>query len=357
MPVVNYHTVNGQMVGQSTGTTFTQYLTDALGSVTATVNGKRVTNTYRYKPYGERLAKTGSGPDPDFQWTGDTGSRVTGRSRADQYNRARHYGTSQASWSSVDGLWPREPSHLYVIDNPVSLIDPDGLVHVHLKSFIHRDFGPTRNVRTCDGSITSGWVQVIPNPGDIVFVRGDRRDFWIEGTSRVAAYFNVDECSIGKLGQISSSVRSDLTQGLKVMNNRGNPCYRYLAMPPKPKVSSRVLIEARSETSGMSIVELSYSGSDPLIPGAPKLWMIARYLFQIDLCTGIGNISGRADFSGFPWHEGYYVFKGRGDKVPYLAFTPEVTQGLGSFLEILRTKGKSFTTQSFSVGKCKDCKC
>jgi RHS repeat-associated protein len=127
MPVVNYHTVNGQMVGQSTGSTFTQYLTDALGSVTATVNGKRVTNTYRYKPYGERLAKTGAGADPDFQWTGDTGSRVTGRSRAEQYNRARHNGTTQASWTSVDPIWPIEPPYAYVRSRPVSQIDPTGL--------------------------------------------------------------------------------------------------------------------------------------------------------------------------------------------------------------------------------------
>ena len=126
MPVVNYHSVNGQMVGQSTGTTFTQYLTDALGSVTATVNGKRVTNTYRYKPYGERLAKTGTGADPDFQWIGDTGSRVTGRSRAEQYNRARHYGTRQSSWTSVDQSWPVESQYHYVFLNPSNLIDPEG---------------------------------------------------------------------------------------------------------------------------------------------------------------------------------------------------------------------------------------
>ncbi len=126
MPVVNYHTVNGQMVGQSTGSTFTQYLTDALGSVTATVNGKRVTNTYRYKPYGERLAKNGTGADPDFQWTGDTGSRVTGRSRAEQYNRARHYGTGQASWTTVDRLWPDEFQYLYTNMIPTSYIDPSG---------------------------------------------------------------------------------------------------------------------------------------------------------------------------------------------------------------------------------------
>ena len=52
------------------------YLTDALGSVTATVTGAGVVeNTYRYKPYGEQLAKTGTGSDPKFLWVGRWGYR------------------------------------------------------------------------------------------------------------------------------------------------------------------------------------------------------------------------------------------------------------------------------------------
>jgi hypothetical protein len=66
MPVTNYHTVQGRILGESTSGVRTDYLTDALGSVTATVNSAQaVVNTYRYKPYGEQLAKTGSGTDPD----------------------------------------------------------------------------------------------------------------------------------------------------------------------------------------------------------------------------------------------------------------------------------------------------
>lgn len=45
MSVTNYHTVNGQIMGSSTGATFTPYLTDALGSVTATVSGGSIKNT------------------------------------------------------------------------------------------------------------------------------------------------------------------------------------------------------------------------------------------------------------------------------------------------------------------------
>ena len=55
------------------------YLTDALGSVTATVDQSgTVQNTYRYKPYGDLLAKTGTGNDPKFLWVGSQGYRQRG---------------------------------------------------------------------------------------------------------------------------------------------------------------------------------------------------------------------------------------------------------------------------------------
>ena len=38
MPVTNYHTVNGEIIGETTSGVRTDYLVDALGSVTGTVN-------------------------------------------------------------------------------------------------------------------------------------------------------------------------------------------------------------------------------------------------------------------------------------------------------------------------------
>ncbi|HMS56857.1 MAG TPA: RHS repeat-associated core domain-containing protein [Fimbriimonadaceae bacterium] len=128
MPVKRYVSINGRLRGEITAGVRTDYLTDAIGSITGTVDeGGKVINTYRYKPYGGRLAKTGTGADPSVQWTGDTGSRVTNLNRAEQYNVHRHYGTQQAAWTSVDPLWPSELAFVYVGSNPVCRTDRLGL--------------------------------------------------------------------------------------------------------------------------------------------------------------------------------------------------------------------------------------
>jgi|GEM_PF-4538843 len=128
MPVTNYFAVNGKIIGESTNGVRTDYLTDALGSITATVdNHGNVLNTYRYKPYGGLLSKTGTAPDPRFMWTGNTGSRTTKAPGAEQYNRARHYGTTQAQWTTRDPMWPNERSYGYCFGDPITATDPFGL--------------------------------------------------------------------------------------------------------------------------------------------------------------------------------------------------------------------------------------
>jgi len=128
MPITYYDTVNGQLIGETTSGVRTEYLTDALGSVTATVNSSgEIVNTYRYKPYGQLLSKTGSGEDPRYLWTGNTGSRRTLVTYAEQYNQARHYGSKQAAWTTVDPLWPEELEYLYVAGNPIVATDEFGL--------------------------------------------------------------------------------------------------------------------------------------------------------------------------------------------------------------------------------------
>ncbi len=83
-----------------------------------------ILTTHRYKPYGARL----SGPffGAGFFWTGNTGSRSTGRPFAEQYNRARHYSIILSQWTTCDALWPTESAYGYVRGNPNTRLDPSG---------------------------------------------------------------------------------------------------------------------------------------------------------------------------------------------------------------------------------------
>src|SRR5689334_5277974 len=102
MAVTKYYTMNGEIVGEKTGAgARVDYLTDALGSVTATLNqNAAVVNSYRFKPYGAQLAKTGVGTDPGFRWVGQQGYKQTGNKWSDVYFRARHHDSAQGRWTS-----------------------------------------------------------------------------------------------------------------------------------------------------------------------------------------------------------------------------------------------------------------
>src|SRR5580658_3558997 len=88
MGVTNYATLNGQLVGETGPNGTMYYHTDALGSVTMTTGSTgAVLNTYRYKPYGTQLSKSGTSADPKFTWAGSLGYRATGRNHSDYYVR------------------------------------------------------------------------------------------------------------------------------------------------------------------------------------------------------------------------------------------------------------------------------
>ena len=127
MAVTSYHTVDGQILGQTASGTRTQYLTDALGSVTCTVADDGSTqNTYRYKPYGATLANTGGSADPHFLWSGAWGYRAINLALPKYYVRSRHYDTRSGSWLSSDLYWPDQPAYDYARKRPLNLTDPTG---------------------------------------------------------------------------------------------------------------------------------------------------------------------------------------------------------------------------------------
>src|SRR5690242_12329602 len=71
MPLTNYYSVSGELLGEKSGGARTDYLTDGLGNITATVNqAGALVNRYSYRPYGGLLSETSSGADPSFQWVG-----------------------------------------------------------------------------------------------------------------------------------------------------------------------------------------------------------------------------------------------------------------------------------------------
>lgn len=127
MAVTKYITVDGMILGEVTNGVMRNYGTDALGSVVATYTGGALENTYRYKPYGGLLAKTGTATDPKFLWNGDSGYRASNLSEVGLYVRFRHYSFTAATWTAVDGLWPLQSPYGYVSNRPVSGNDPTGL--------------------------------------------------------------------------------------------------------------------------------------------------------------------------------------------------------------------------------------
>jgi RHS repeat-associated protein len=153
MAVTNYYTINGEIIAEKTaGSSRVDYLTDALGSVTGTLNqSAQVVNTYRYKPYGAQLAKTGTGADPSFLWVGSQGYRQTGRKFSDDYVRARHYSSAEGMWTTKDPflIYPWRGSYFYADTSPVLLVDVSGLCgkddccmqlldpHLHPKPNVH----------------------------------------------------------------------------------------------------------------------------------------------------------------------------------------------------------------------------
>ena len=127
MPVTNYYTVDGQMIGYKTAAGRKDFLTDALGSVTAEVDQTGASKTFdgRYKPYGGDLSSTGA--RGSYGWVGTWGYRETGLSSSSHYVRARHYSKTSGNWTTADPLWPSEAGYGYVKAGTSISIDPSGL--------------------------------------------------------------------------------------------------------------------------------------------------------------------------------------------------------------------------------------
>lgn len=127
MAKTSYYTVDSEIVAErTTGVGRREYLPDALGSVTATIFGSGIQNTYFSKPYGSELSQSGAATEPSYIWNGMWGYRATGRPYAESYIRGRTYSSSIAKWASKDRFWPTEPPYGYARSAPTTLTDPTG---------------------------------------------------------------------------------------------------------------------------------------------------------------------------------------------------------------------------------------
>jgi RHS repeat-associated protein len=120
-----YDTIDGRMIGYHASGVQKDFLTDALGSVTAEVD-QACTKTFegRYKPYGGNLSSPGS--RGSFGWIGTWGYRETGLNSAGHYVRTRYYSKTSALWNSSDPEWPAERPYTYCNDRPSRAIDRSG---------------------------------------------------------------------------------------------------------------------------------------------------------------------------------------------------------------------------------------
>ncbi len=107
MPVTNYYTVQGEIIGERTvGQSRLDYIPDALGSVVATVDQTlTVKITARYKPYGADLATTGT--TTKLGWFGEFGFRTQPSPHSNISASAWTYSTLDGTWTTPVELWPR----------------------------------------------------------------------------------------------------------------------------------------------------------------------------------------------------------------------------------------------------------
>lgn len=125
MPVV-YATVNGVLVEEDRGGTVTTYVRDTLGSVIQTRDaaGSQTSST-TYWPFGEVRTSSGANPSP-WGFCGVWGYYKDAVNRL--YVRLRTLRIDLSRWLTVDPFWPLARAYAYARMNPVSRIDPSGLI-------------------------------------------------------------------------------------------------------------------------------------------------------------------------------------------------------------------------------------
>jgi hypothetical protein len=120
-----FHTMNGEIVGESVGGVVRDYLLDPLGSVVATLDSGGIVDQFEYWPYGEPVDDLPEGA-PVFLWVGGLGYWFDADER--RYVRHRMLRTDLGSWMQLDPLWPgSQLAYTYSRSSPVRFVDVSGL--------------------------------------------------------------------------------------------------------------------------------------------------------------------------------------------------------------------------------------
>jgi RHS repeat-associated protein len=128
MGTVRYTAVNGQILGESRGGSYKTYIPDALGSTVALKDSAgALTDTFRYWPYGEERARTGTTATA-LRSGGCIGYYRDSSSRS--YVRARVLRPALGAWGTQDpvGQLFGDGFYPYAGGSPLVLVDPSGLV-------------------------------------------------------------------------------------------------------------------------------------------------------------------------------------------------------------------------------------
>ena len=141
----------------------TYYLhTDRLGSGSAVTDGRgEAVHVLGYMPYGETLLDLShTHYETPYQFTGYEKDQETGL----HYAGARYYDSRLSIFNSTDPMWHKYPHlspYAYSADNPVMLVDPDGMEIEPVYDLKGNHLGNTKE----------GFK------GKIILYGGDKRDF------------------------------------------------------------------------------------------------------------------------------------------------------------------------------------
>ena len=125
---VRYTTIDGEVIAEERNGVRSLYSPDALGSTVALLdNTQTKTDTFKYWPYGETRAHTGTNPT-GLQFVGTAGYFTDSSSRG--YVRARPIDSQKGRWLTQDPIRFRGGDlnlFRYVVNRPISASDPTGL--------------------------------------------------------------------------------------------------------------------------------------------------------------------------------------------------------------------------------------